>query len=50
MSITVKLTFEFVKFPSWCFSTWKAFVNKWFFIPKGGFVFELGLMAAGRFG
>ncbi len=50
MRITAKLTIEIVKFPSWVLLTWKAFTNKWFFIPKAGFVFALSLIAAGRFG
>ncbi len=44
------LTPEFVKFPFWGSLTWAAFVNKWFFIPERDFIFELGLMAAGRLG
>ncbi len=44
------LAIEFVEFPSWGVSIWKAFLNKWFFVPKRRFVFDLGLMAADRLG
>ncbi len=46
----MRATIEFVKFPSWDPSTWAAFINKSFVIPKGCCAFELGLMAAGRLG
>ncbi len=46
----MKLTNHFVKFTSCGLPTWKASVNKWFFIPSGGVVFELVIMAACRLG
>ncbi len=46
----MKLTVEYVKSPSWGLSIWKEFVSKGFYMPKGGFLFELGVMTVGRLG
>ncbi len=49
MRIKVMLTMKFDKFPLGGLLTSKPFVNKWFSILKSGLVFELGLIATGRF-
>ncbi len=49
MRIKVMLTMKFDKFPLQGLLTSKPSVNKWFSILKSGLVFELGLMATGRF-
>ncbi len=49
MRIKVILKMKFYKFPLQGLLISKPSVNKWFSILKSGLVFELGLMATGRF-
>ncbi len=49
MRIKVMLKMKFDKFPLQGLLTSKSSVNKRFSILKSGLVFELGLMATGRF-